>query len=124
MTRKLIFTVVITLAVFGTLFIRLVIANENNQRLLADYGKQVEQLLATIEESTRQRVEAESLVQQLQAQISRANSRVQSLDRQLQETQLKVDPDYTEVEQRIRAQVTRQLQQQTPATPQNSVTQH
>jgi len=122
MSRKTRIALVVAFSFFAAILIRLVIANENNQRLLVDYDNQVDQLLANIEATTRRRVEAENMAQELQAQLARTSTRIQNLDRQLQQAQQKIDPDYQQVEQRIRAQVTRQFQQQQALTePRNSV---
>ncbi len=86
--------------------------NQTHEQQLADYANQVEQLLVRIEENTRQRVEFEQQIDQLNKDLLLSDNHIQVLDTELEETLEKVNPDYEQIEREIRNRVSVEYQRQ------------
>lgn len=102
-----ILAVALALAVFYVLFLRQQISDQN-QRLTA-FEIQVDNLVADIENASRQRLSLESDLSEMQRQLRDENNRLSAVNQQLSEAEAKIDPDYQQLEQSIRAKVAREF---------------
>lgn len=75
-----------------------------------DYARQNSQLLTQIENNSLQKLETAKTLQSLQSELSNREGQIAALSRQLTLAQQQADPDYEQVEARIRQQLSRELQ--------------
>lgn len=87
---------------------------------LADYEKQVTQLLSQVETNSMRRLEYEKQTQQLQSQLTTANSQLTALSNQLSASRDQINPDYQKLEADIRQQLSREMRQQQQSTDSNT----
>lgn len=91
----------------------------NNKLLtqqVADYAQQNSQLLTRIEENSLQNLEHTETLQSLQSDIKNRDKQIAALHRQLATAQQQVDPNYQEIETRIRQQLSQETQANNSAT--------
>lgn len=77
---------------------------------ISNYEQQNSQLLTQIENNSLQKLETAETLQSLQSQLSERDNQLAALSRQLETVQLQIDPDYQQIETRIRQQLTREIQ--------------
>lgn len=82
--------------------------NDTQTQQLADYHQQVEQLLAKIEQGTRERLEFEKQIEAMQNNLLSAANQSKVLSSELEKIREMVNPDYAKVEQEIRRRVERE----------------
>lgn len=87
---------------------------------LADYEKQVTQLLSQVETNSMRRLEYEKQIQQLQSQLTTTNSQLTALSNQLSASRDQINPDYQKLEADIRQQLSREMRQQQQSTDSNT----
>lgn len=77
---------------------------------VSDYGDQISQLLSDIESNSIRNIQTDKQLQALQSDLRNSELRIAALSGQLDLAQQKVDPDYEQVETRLREQLSRELQ--------------
>jgi len=77
---------------------------------IRDYERQNSQLLTQIENNSLHNIEAEKALRDLQSELNNRDNQLTSLSRRLETAQQKIDPDYQQIESRIRQQLTREIQ--------------
>ncbi|MEX0618601.1 MAG: hypothetical protein WDZ76_07060 [Pseudohongiellaceae bacterium] len=82
---------------------------------LARYASHVEDLMTQVENNTRRRLDMENQVEALSDQLRSSGTQLTNLSRQLEAAQARIDPDYEQLEQRIRETVSREYEQRSPA---------
>lgn len=87
--------------------------NRQQQNQLSEYTARLDQMLTQVEDNTRRRLDYERQLEDLQRQLLQASNRVQNLGSELAQAQEQIDPDYAQVEQRIRRQVSAEYAQRT-----------
>lgn len=75
-----------------------------------DYARQNSRLLTQIENSSLKNIESAKTLRTLQGEFNNRESQLAALSRQLETAQQQIDPDYQQVETRIRQQLTREIQ--------------
>lgn len=75
-----------------------------------DYERQNFQLLTQVENSTLKKLEAAKALRSLQSELGNRDSQLAALSRQLETAQQQINPDYQQIETRIRQQLTREIQ--------------
>lgn len=75
-----------------------------------DYARQNSQLLTQIENNSLQKLETANALQSLQSELNNREGQIAALSRQMTLAQQQADPDYEQVEARIRQQLSRELQ--------------
>jgi len=119
MKNTIIFAIVI-FGIGGVFAFDSIQSNKLQQQQLADYDKQVQQLLTQVENNSLKRLEYEKEIQQLSSQLITTNSQLTALSNQLQASQQQINPDYQEIEAQIRQKVRNELQQETESRDSNS----
>lgn len=89
--------------------------NERQQKNFAvqkidDYARQNSQLLTQIESNSVRNIESERQLLSLQKELNSSRNQRIALEHQLELSQQRIDPDYEQMESRIREQVNRELQ--------------
>ena len=90
-------------------------SNARNEQQLLDYERHVQQLLSDIENNSLRRLDAEKQIDQLGRDLTELRSQLSSMGNQLQTAQQQVNPEYEVMEQRIRRELRRELQEQQAA---------
>lgn len=89
--------------------------NEMQQRQVLsqqvdDYDRKVSQLLTQIENNSLQNIETDKQLLSLQSELNSRGRQIAALSRQLELALQQADPDYEQVESRIRQQLSREVQ--------------
>lgn len=89
--------------------------NENGQRKLLsqqidDYDRQNKQLLTQIENNSLRNIQTEEQLLSLQSELNNRTGQITALSRQLELAQQQIDPDYEQIEARIRQQLSHEMQ--------------
>lgn len=77
---------------------------------IEDYARQNSQLLSQIENNSLRNVGSAEALRALQAELIDRDSQIAALSRQLESTAQQVDPDYEQVEARLRQRLHREIQ--------------
>lgn len=76
---------------------------------IANYERQNSKLLSQIENNSLKNIAATNALRSLQSELNDRDSRLASLSRQLETAQQQADPDYQQIEARIRQQIDREI---------------
>lgn len=110
--KRAIIVAVVILGAGGAYALNVLQQGKLQTQKLANYEKQVEQLLSQVETNSLRRLDYEKQIQQLQSQLTTTNSQLTALSNQLQQSQTQVSPDYQQLEADIRQRLNREIQQQ------------
>ena len=75
-----------------------------------DYARQNSQLLTQIETNSLKNIESAKVLRSMQDELNNRDNQLAALSRLLETAQQQIDPDYQQVETRIRQQITREMQ--------------
>lgn len=80
------------------------------EQQLADYDKQVAQLLTQIENRSLEAIAVERRLRTLENEVDGRDNQIAALSRQLETAQQQIDPDFERIEQQMRQQIRREMQ--------------
>lgn len=84
--------------------------NTQLEQQIADFDRQVDQLLTQIENRSLEGIANDRRLRALEDEISGRDNQIAALSRQLETAQQQIDPDYERVEQQMRQQLRREMQ--------------